>query len=347
MKKRPGCILLCFALLFSLLNTVGCAPFFEQTKQETTYLDLFDTVSTVTVYGVDADTFAAQQEQLHDFLLEYHQLADIYHDYPGIHNLKTVNDAAGGDPVPVDERLIDLLEYGKDAYALTHGRVNILLGAVLQQWHDCREAANDDPAAATLPAASALAEGNKHTNPALLVIDRTHGTVCLTDRSARIDMGAIAKGYATEQAARFAAKTLGWTSAMLNIGGNIRTVGGKGDAAFNVGIQNPDLFSAQAYLLTVPSANNAVVTSGDYQRFFTVDGKQYHHIIDPDTLFPAEYLHAVTVICPDSGTADLLSTALFTLPVEQGLELLNEFPSAEAVFVLPDGTLRYSDGFPQ
>jgi thiamine biosynthesis lipoprotein len=227
--------------------------------------------------------------------------------------------------------------------------VNILFGAVLSLWHQSREIGIADPDNAALPDAAALNEAAKHVSPDVLVIDRAAGTVQLTDPQARLDVGAIAKGYAVEQAARYAAQQLGWTSALLSIGGNVRAIGAKGGAdsatPYTVGIQNPDTDSAQAYLMTVDIDNMAVVTSGDYQRYYTVDGKRYAHIIDTETLYPATYVRAVSVICPDSAMADVLSTALFTMPVEQGLALLEKTADAHAMWVLADGSLRYSAGF--
>ncbi len=312
-------------------------------------MDVFDTVTVVTAYGMSEEKFAADVEILHNRLEEYHRLYTIYTTYPDTVNLKTVNDQAGGAPLAVDDRILDLLEYGLDAYEQTDGQVNILFGAVLSQWHDCREAGYENPQMATLPLASELEQAAAHCSPAVLKLDRAAGTVCITDEHARIDVGAIAKGYVAECVAQYAEKTLGWKSALFSLGGNIRVIGGKGgensDTPFVVGVQNPDTDSAKPYLMTVKVQNAAVVTSGDYQRFYTVDGKRYAHIIDPATLYPATHVRAVSVICADSGQADVLSTALFTLPVEKGMALLEKTPDAQAVWVLADGSLRYSDAF--
>ncbi len=346
MLKRVCCVLLSLLLAGGL---VGCAPFSSAPKRSQTYMDVFDTVTEITAYGMSAEEFEADAAKLHAELTAYHRLYDIYHTYPEMNNLKTVNDAAGGAPVKVDGRLIDLLEYGLDAYTRTDGRVNILLGAVLTLWHEAREQGLAHPESAALPDAAALTAAAEHTSPDALVIDRAAGTVQLTDAAARIDVGALAKGYAVEQVARYAEQELGWSSALLNVGGNIRTIGGKGgadsDTPFTIGVQNPDTTSAKTYLTTVRITDMALVTSGDYQRYYTVDGKNYAHIIDPDTRYPAQYVRAVTVVCADSGLADVLSTALFCLPPEQGKALLTEFPNAHAVWVLTDGSLQYSDGF--
>ncbi len=340
MVRRILCML-CSLLLAG--GMVGCA---SRTKQTATFMDVFDTVTTITVYGVDAATFATQKEELHDWLLEYHRLYDIYIDYPGLVNLKTVNDAAGGEALAVDERILALLEYGQAAFQRTDGRVNILSGSVLRLWHDCRAAALESPDKATLPDRAALQTAGQHTAIEALVIDRARGTVQITDPQARVDVGALAKGYVTEQMAEYVAEAFGWKHALLNVGGNVRTVGGKSEnTPFTIGIQNPDTASAQTYLCTVEIADAAVVTSGDYQRYYTVDGQRYAHIIDMDTLYPAAYMQAVTVITPDSALADELSTALFTMPVDEAVAYVDAVEDAAAVFVLKDGSRRYSARF--
>ncbi len=346
MVKRILCVLLSLLLAGGL---VGCAPFSSAPKRSQTYLDVFDTVTEITAYGVGEEQFRSDVKKLHDELTAYHRLYDIYNTYPDVTNLKTVNAAAGGAPVKADDRILDLLEFGIDAYDRTDGRVNILFGAVLSLWHDARTEGVADPARAALPTQAKLIEAGTHVSIDTLVIDRAAGTVRLTDPAARIDVGAIAKGYAVERVARYAQETLGWTSALINVGGNVRAIGGKGgdnsDTPFTIGVQNPDTSSAKTYLTTVNVADRSVVTSGDYQRYYTVDGQNYCHIIDPATLYPATHVRAVTVVCEDSGLADMLSTALFCLPAEQGKALLKKTPNAHAVWVLADGSLQYSDGF--
>lgn len=343
MGKRIVCVILSLLIAGGL---VGCASTPSAPKRSQTFMDVFDTITEISAYGIDETKFEEDVQQLHDRLVVYHRLYDIYNTYPDLVNLKTVNAAAGGAPVKVDERILDLLDYGLDAYTLTDGRVNILFGAVLSLWHDARTAGIADPDNAALPEATALTEAAAHVSPSVLKIDRKAGTVCITDPSARIDVGAVAKGYAAEQIARYAEQTLGWTSALINVGGNVRTIGGKGEKTpFTIGVQNPDTSSAKTYLATVKIADMAMVTSGDYQRYYTVNGKTYAHIIDPDTLYPAAFVRAVTVVCEDSALADVLSTALFCLPPEQGEALLKKTPNAHAVWVLTDGTLQYSEGF--
>ena len=161
-------------LLLSVLLLAGCAspaaPEEEGAKRyEATFLTLFDTVTTVVGYAESEEDFQATAQSLHDALLEYHQLYDIYSDYDGVVNLKAVNDAAGGAPVVVDRKIIDLLLFCRDLCEGTGGQVNAALGGVLALWHDAREAGISDPASAALPDAAALAD--------LLIVSKVEVTV--------------------------------------------------------------------------------------------------------------------------------------------------------------------------
>ena len=330
-------------MLAALLALSGCSARAEDEgpkRYEASFLTLFDTVTTVVGYARREEDFRVAAQELHDQLLEYHRLFDIYNSYEGVSNLKTVNDGAGGAAVQVDRRIVDLLLFCRELYEDTGGRVNVVLGSVLSLWHEARNAGVEDPEHAALPGAAALAEAGEHTGFDALVIDEAASTVRLTDPAARLDVGAVAKGYAVEQVCRNAPAGL-----LISVGGNVRATGPKPveNAPWVVGVQNPDGEKGD-YLHTVYVQDVSVVTSGDYQRDYTVDGVRYHHIIDPDTLYPAARWRAVTVLCPDSGLADALSTALFTLPQAEGQALLDRC-GAEAMWVDLDGELRYSPGF--
>ena len=185
----------------------------------------------------------------------------------------------------------------------------------------------------------------QHTDIDQVIVDTQASTVYLADALMQLDVGAIAKGYAVERVAQDLIAQ-GITSALLSIGGNVRSIGMRGDGtSWRVNIQNPDLTAASQSITTLDLNDLSLVTSGSYQRYYTVDGKQYHHIIDPDTLMPASYTWAVSVITPDSGLADALSTALYNLSIDDGKTLLTNFPGVEALWVTLDGQLVRTDGF--
>ena len=325
--------------LFLALALSGCAlPGASQKQYQATYLDLFDTVTVISGLSDSEEAFQAEAQRIHDRLLFYHQLFDIYHDYEGLHNLKTVNDSAGGAPVAVDESVIRFLTDCKAYYELTGGAVNIAMGSVLSLWHAARTAGIHDPQSAALPDSQALEQASLHTGWEAIVIDRDASTVCLSDPLLRLDVGAVAKGWAAQQVAQTAPQGF-----LISVGGNVCATGPK-DAAgtpWVVGITDPD---GGDYLHTLNITDLSVVTSGDYQRCYEVDGRIYHHIIDPETLFPAQYWRSVTIVCQDSGLADALSTALFVLPLEKGQALLTAC-GAEAMWADAQGGLYYSPGF--
>ena len=318
----------------------GCAGAKQEKKQYTaTFLTLFDTVTTVVGRADSEAQFKEKAQKVHDALLEYHQLFDIYNDYEGIHNLKTVNDAAGFGPVQVDSRIIWLLSECKKVFGTTGGKVNVAMGSVLKLWHDARSDGIDDPANAKLPDRSALESAAEHTDLDAVVIDDAASTVFITDPRLRLDVGAIAKGWAVQQVAEKMPAGL-----LISVGGNVCATGPKDESGtpWVVGVQDPA--GGDSYLHTLYVTKGSVVTSGDYQRTYMVDGKLYHHIIDPVTLYPSEYWRSVTVVCDHSGWADALSTALFLLPLEEGQELLAQF-DAKAMWVNADGEIFYSPGF--
>jgi thiamine biosynthesis lipoprotein len=326
--------------LILVLSAVCCScgvPLNNQ-RFSKSFSELFDTFSTITAYDTQSD-FEEHYKAFYERLEEYHKLYDIYGEYEGITNLKTLNDKAKDEPIKVDERIIELLEYGKEVYSLSGGKTNICFGAVTSLWHTAQETKQ-------LPDESSLKEAAKHTDINKLIIDKENSTVCFADKELKLDVGAIAKGYAAKEICKWAKENL-WDSAMLSLGGNICTFGFKnndGASKWNVEIENPDKSSNEGIAI-VQVCDKSVVTSGDYQRYFEKNGKRYCHIINPDTLFPSEYMASVSVICEDSALADALSTTLFNMTIEDGKELIEKTDGAEAVWVDKDYNVSYSSGF--
>lgn len=334
MKKRILACLLCACLL------TGCAfPGIKKQVYQITWLDVFDTVTTLRGYAPSEREFNETAAKLHEALLEYHRLFDVYTDYPELVNLKTVNDTASSAPVAAPEPILQLLQFCREAYSLTDGRVNAAMGAVLLLWHEAREAALADPEHAAVPDAGGLSAAAEHCDIENLILDMDAGTVYFADPLLRLDVGAVAKGWAAQQAVKLLPEGY-----LLNLGGNTCASGAKPDGSpWIIGIQSPD--AEEEYLMTVPMASGSAVTSGDYQRFFMAEGIRYHHIIDPDTLMPGAYWRSVTVLCADSGLADCLSTALFLLPEAEGRALAARC-GAQVLWVAADGTQIQTEGFP-
>ena len=332
--KRLCALVLTLSLLLS-----GCAGAGEEQKQySATFLTVFDTVTTILGRDSSEAAFTEKAQAVHDELLRYHQLFDIYNEYEGLNNLKTVNDHPG-EAVSVDKAIVDMLLDCKAYYELTGGRVNAAMGSVLRLWHEAREDGLNDFANAYLPDGEALAQAAEHADWDDVLIDEEKLTVTIADPGLRLDVGAIAKGWSVQRAAETAPEGL-----LISVGGNVCATGPKDSTGtpWVVGVQDPD--GGENYLHTLYLTKGSMVTSGDYQRAYMVDGELYHHIIDPDTLYPGSLWRAVTVVCPDSGLADALSTALFLLPIEEGQKLLEACEST-AMWVDAEGNMYYSTGF--
>lgn len=348
MKKICKSFICLLLILGQLVFITGCSKKEDNKDDKVTVLSAtsfsyFDTVSKIFTYANDGkETFQKNCSEIDKLLNEYHQLFDIYYEYSGVTNLCTINKNAGGEPLVVDQKLIDFLLYCKDIYTLTNGETNPMLGSVLKLWHDARTLASTNPEAAYVPSMDDLQAAYEHTSIDLLEINDEDNTVRITDKDARIDVGALGKGYATEKAAQLLIKK-NVSSYVLNIGGNIRIIGTKLDGkGWITGITDPH--NSNNYALYTELSNTSCVTSGDYERYFTVDNIRYHHIIDKDTLMPANYFSSVTIITQDSGLADALSTSLFTMDYESGLALINSLDNVEAFWIEKDGTQHLSDG---
>jgi len=332
-------------LILTLISLTACGEK-KLTRYQSEFIMLFDTATRIVGYTKSKEEFTEYSQIIHDNLKEYHQLYDIYNDYEGINNIKTINDNAGIKPVKADNRIIELLKFSKELYEKTNGKTNIAYGAVLKIWHKYRTEGVEDPENASLPTEEELRIASEHTNIEDMIIDEGNSTVFLKDPLMSLDVGAIAKGYATEQVSKIARES-GMNSALLSVGGNVRAINNNitTNEPWNVGIQNPDREAEKSVIKVVKLNDWSLVTSGDYERYYIVDGEKYNHIINPDTMYPAKYFTAISIICKDSGVADALSTAVFCMPFEEGLEFINSLPETEAMWIFRDKTVKYSDNF--
>lgn len=332
--KKIALLMLCFILL------CGCRTDKTSQKQYTaTFLDLFDTVTTIVGKAESKEAFEESLKPVHEGLEYYHKLFDIYDEYDGITNLKTVNEKAAISPVVVGTAILDLLQDCKEYYTATNGKFNPAMGSILSLWHNAREEGINDPENAYLPDMDRLLSAKEHINPDDIVLDRENSTVFFKDADLRLDVGGIAKGWAVERVSKTAPEGL-----LISVGGNVYATGPKDKSGtpWAVGIRNPDSDGDYLHILNIKAGS--VVTSGSYIRAYAVNGRLYHHIIDPDTLYPAEKWTSVTVVGEDSGLADVLSTALFLLDREDGQKLLDRY-KADAMWVDAKGNKYYSPDF--
>ena len=327
----------CLAMLMLPLAACGQRDGREangQYRYQTQFLGVFDTVSSVIGLADSEEQFQGYAQTMKEELTYYHELFDIYNDYEGVNNIKTINDNAGVAPVKVEQPILDLLEQSIWANEVSGGAVNTALGPVLKIWHDYREYGINNPESAELPPMDLLEEADKHTDLGLLQIDQEQMTVFLPEVGMRMDVGSGAKGFAAERVARLLEEA-GLEHALISLGGNVRAIGFRDgvETPWRVGIRDPQSEDASDYVIKLDAANLAIVTSGVYERYYVVDGERYHHIIDPDSLMPEQTFDSVTIVCPDSGLADALTTALYNLSIEDGKAVLEAIPGAGAIWI--------------
>lgn len=337
-KFTAKIISLALLLSFVLVMLPSCTD--EKTVSETS-LEWFDTVTIVSAPKKD---FEGVWEIVSEEFERYDRLFDIYSEYDGINNLCTVNKNAGKTPTVVDKDLFELLSYSKQIYDITNGKVNIAMGSVLKLWHSYREAGLENPENAEIPPSDLLSAAAEHTDINAIELNEEEPSVYINDESISLDVGAIAKGFAVEKVAQ-ALEDAGYKSVLISAGGNVRAIGTKPSGEkWKVAIADPN--GGNDYPTVCEIAGGSVVTSGSYQRFYTVDGKDYHHIIDPETLLPSEYFLSVSVCVKDSGLADALSTALFLMSEDEGRALC-ESVGAQAFWIYEDGKTSATVGFPK
>lgn len=338
MKKITRKLVAILCTVAFLITIASCSGSGIKPKNRIFY-GCFDTVGSFYDYsGMGEDEFNKLADRVEDSLIEYHRLYDIYNEYDGLINLATINKKAGQGPQRVDKKIINILLFSKEMHELTNGKVNVAMGSVLKIWHDYREEG------ISIPDKEMLSSANQHTDISNLIIDEENLTVDIVDPKMSLDVGAIAKGYAVEMTAAML-EAEGYSGLVLDVGGNLRVIGEKPNGeGWSAGVRNPDLSSSESYVYTFNLKNEALVTSGSYERFYTVDGVRYHHIINEETLMPENYYLSVSVKSDSSALSDALSTAIFNMEYDDAKKFVEKFKNITVVFVMPDGDVRAVTG---
>ena len=321
----------------------------EYEKYSDTFFDVFDTIISFTAYTQSKEEYDKYYTVVKSEFERLHKLYTHFDEYEGINNVKTINDNAGVEPVKVDKDLFDLIKFSKEMTEKYSDKTDMAFGPVFDVWHNYREEGMKNPDSAKVPTEEELKNASTHTDIKKVILNEEDQTVFLEEKGMALDLGATSKGFAS-QIVMDKVKEAGCKYAILSAGGNIIALERpniEGRDKWAIGVQDPDVeVEEEKQPIEIIRGNNlSIVTSGDYQRFYTVDGKRYAHIIDPETLQPAEKFKSVTIITKDSGLADYLSTTLFILDQEKGLELLNKFEDAEAMWVDKDGNIKQTEGF--
>lgn len=360
MKLKKGISLI---VIVCMLLLTGCKKT-EYNYYSKNITGPFDTITTYMTYAKSEEDFNKQCEVIEEKLTYYDHLFDKYNSYNDLNNVYVINEKAGKEAVKVDQPLIDLLELSIKWNKELSSKVNVVYGSIINIWHDYREAAESNDGVGKVPTKAELKAASVHTDINNVVIDKEKQTVFIKDEKASLDLGATAKGYAVELI-KDELIEMDVDNFLLSGGGNvashgIRKIQKEGDfylsdcqEKFCVGIQSPqdgnftheetdENYENEAVLV---ADGESVVTSGDYQRFYQdVNGVRYHHLIDPDTMFPAIHFRSVSIITEDSGMADFLSSAVFLMTYEEGLKFVDSLDGVEAIWLLEDGKICHSSG---
>jgi len=290
---------------------------------------LFDTIIQIRIYGTNVDAV------LDGCIEKCNYYENLFSRTKADSDIYRINQA-NGSPVEVDPETITLLEKALSYCELSNGAFDITLAPISDLWNFQNNGGILPDPEQIEKKLSAVGYKNIHI---------TGNTVQITNPDTQIDLGAIAKGYIADQLKVYL-KENGIEHAIIDLGGNILTLGGKPDGSkFNIAIQRP--FDTQGTpITTVKTADASVVTSGIYQRYVEIDGNIYHHILNPKNGYPYDNaLYSVTIISDSSTEADALSTTCFSLGLEDGLALINNLDDTEALFITDNYELIYSDGW--
>lgn len=286
------------------------------------------------ITAVHTDEAVARRaiEQAYD---EIERIEEMISSWRPNSETSAVNRLAGSQPQPVSQELFNLVRRSLKLSQLTEGAFDITFAGVGKLW-DFKSQTPVVPDAMTIKAAL------DHVGYGKIILDSERRSIYLTDPTARIGFGAIGKGYAANRAV-WTLKDQGITSGVVNAGGDLVAFGQQEDGtAWDIGIAHPR--QHDHIFARLPLTEQAVVTSGDYESFFLIDGKRYAHIIDPRTGYPVDHLESVTIVCPDAELADGLATAVAVMGPEVGLDLVNHLNGVEALLVDLEGRLHFSAG---
>jgi len=330
MHKRLSLLLLVTLLLTTLLVS-GCfsnSLFAPKPYKETQFL--MDTIIEITAYGPDAE------EGVKAAFAEFQRLHTLTNNFDENSQLSKVNQMAGKEKVIVDPDLVNIIIFSQEVSDKLGDSFDITIGPLTQLWgigHKGEYVPSQVEIDKVLPLV------NYH----LVEVDTARNTIYLPKMGMMLDLGGIAKGYATDKAIEVM-KAKGITSALVNAGGDVRVIGNKPDGKpWRIGVQDPrqsDGISAKLAL----TQWDTMETSGDYQRFILKDGIRYSHILDPRTGWQPREVASVTIVNNSSTYGDILSKPIFVLGVEKGLQLLQQFPDTEAVIVTMDGKVITTPG---
>lgn len=330
MKKTFIPYVVIVAVLAALLITATRRGNGENKVTRTEFL--MDTIVETLIYTNDTKL---GDEALTSAYREVARLESVLDRHVASSDIAKINEAAGREAIQVSENALDVILRSLEVGELSKGAFDITIAPLIKLW-GFGTGDTQIPSQAELSEVLALVDFRQ------VQVDREARTVFLPNTGAELDLGGIAKGFIVDKAVDVL-RDKGITSAYFDAGGDIRVLGSKPDGTpWLIGVRHPR--DRRDIAAIVEIRNSAIVTSGDYERYFMVNDERYHHIINPDTGMPARGLISVTVVAADAFTADAYSTAVFVLGLEQGIALVESLPGVEAILITEDDQVHISSG---
>ncbi len=323
MKKKKIVIIIVF-LVVILLISLFLMNIKKEYKSNMYYMDTY--ISVKLYSNKDASEVL---QKIDDIYKQYHMLTDRYHHYDGITNVYDIyhNDLTDSE-LEIDSKLYEMLKYTKK-WEEKYPKFSIEIGDTIDVWKKYRDSGIGIPTDEEL-------EATKDYSKLVLFDDNK-----ILNNHPNLDLGAVSKGYTTEIVGNYL-ESIGITDYLINAGGNVKAGNSYKKEKYRIGIQSP---IENQDLMTIINGNNiSVVTSGGYERNYEYNGTIYHHIIDPDTLYPSNNMKSVTVITKDSALGDILSTTLFLTSIDEGKEIIKDY-DCEAIWYTNDNEIIRSEHF--
>ncbi len=278
------------------------------------------------------DDEAEGQAIVEEIFAEVDRINALMSTYVESSRISDINRRAADEPVFAGEELFQLIRRSLDISVLTRGAFDITYDSVGQHY-DFRERRRPDDAT--------VEAERQHIDFRHVKLDPGRATVRFTEPGVRINLGGIAKGYVVERGVDILRRH-GVEDGVVTAGGDSRLLGDRGGRPWMIGIRDPRREGEVA--ISVPLEDEAISTSGDYERYFDEDGMRYHHIIQPSSGRPVEGVHSATVIGPDAVITDALSTSVFVMGVDRGLTLISTLPDYESIVIDAQGEIFYATG---